>query len=192
MDGVWDETVDNHEIIGNMITNNGQCGIHIYEGRNCQIKDNVINENGYGFLRYTAGIWLHQSTSNIIENNTIHGNRIGLNIVQSHENIIRKNEIDSSEVTGIKLKQTSNNKILNNVIHDNKIGILLHMVSQCRIGYNDIYLNSMFGMISIFSTGNAANNWWGNSVVGPFLRMIRIVPPFAPIVIPWSPTRIND
>ena len=191
IDGIWSETVDNHIIIGNTVTDNGQCGIHIYEGRNCKINDNIVKNNGHGFTLYTSGIWLHQSSANIIDNNTISDNKNGIYLVQSHENKVTNNEISDNYWIGLELKQTSNNEILNNIIHDNKIGIYLRSGSQSRINHNDIYLNSLFGLVSIISTGNAANNWWGSSVIGPYGKTIRIFFPIIPIVAPWSLSRIN-
>ena len=192
MDGIWSETVDNHVIVGNTVTDNSQCGIHIYEGRNCKINDNIVTNNGYGYILYTSGIWLHQSSNNIIDNNTIDDNKNGFCLVQSHENVVTNNKISDNYWSGLELKQTSNNEIRNNIIHDNKIGIYLQSTSQSKINQNDIYLNSLFGLVSIVSTGSAVNNWWGSSVIGPYGKTFRIFFPIIPIVAPWSLSRVNS
>jgi len=188
VDGVWDEGVDGHTISCNTITHNGQAGVHLDEGRICEITDNIINDNGFGteFRGIaTAGILLHQSTVNTISDNTIFNNKNGLFIRQSQSNYILRNTVIENDRNGAYLLQTSSTNMKENVFIDNKIGISLLVASGFQINNNDIYTNQIFGLVAIIGIGTATENYWGN-VWGPYMgNIVRIIPPF-PIVFPWS------
>ena len=192
VDGIWDETVDDHLIIDNEIHHNGQSGIHLEEGRDCKIRNNIIYGNGFGeFGKYGAGIYLVQSTSNLIDNNEIFDNKRGIDFRQSHFNELSDNNIYGNKLAGIQLWQTSSNKIFNNNIRENLFGMVLIFASNFKISYNDIYLNDLFGLVSIVSVGGASFNWWGN-MFGPYMVKMLRLPPLLTIVTPWSLTRINE
>lgn len=188
VDGVWDEGVDGHTISYNTISHNGQAGVHLDEGRICEITDNIINNNGFGtdFRGIaTAGILLHQSTVNTMSYNTVFNNKNGLFIRQSQSNYITDNTIIENDRNGVYLLQTSSTNINRNVIIDNKIGISLLVASGFKINNNDIYTNQIFGLVAIIGIGTATENYWGN-VWGPYMgNIVRIIPPF-PIVFPWA------
>jgi nitrous oxidase accessory protein len=191
VDGIWDETVDDHLITDNIIHHNGQSGIHLEEGRDCKIRNNIIYGNGYGeFGKSGAGIILYQSTSNIIDNNDVYDNNRGIYLQQSHYNEISDNEIYGNEKAGIDLHQTSGTQIFNNNIKENFVGLLLMFANNFQILYNDIYLNSLFGLVSVLSVGAATLNWWGH-MFGPYMVQILRIPPLITMVTPWSINRNN-
>jgi len=191
VDGIWDETIDNHEIIGNTIEGNGQYGIHIQEGRNCKISNNCIHSNGDKnvFQNYGGGIWLYQSTYNIINNNTIYENMRGIHITESHWNDVMNNIIHHNDKAGLEFGQTSSNVVSYNDIYYNDIGIFVVYASRFGIIYNDIYFNDKYGLLTIWGSGDAKMNWWGRGIWGPYSagQMLRI--PCTVIVSPWSTER---
>ncbi len=191
VDGVWDETIDDHLIMDNYIHHNGQSGIHLEEGRDCKIKNNRIYNNGFGeFGRAGAGILFLHCTSNSIVNNEIFNNKRGIHLDQSHSNEISDNDIYKNKRVGIDFDQTSRNQVFNNVVRENFIGFFLKFASGFRISYNDIYLNNLFGMVSFMSFGSATFNWWGN-MFGPYMVQMLRLPPLLTMVVPWSTHRIN-
>jgi len=188
VDGVWDEGVDGHTISCNIITHNGQAGIHLDEGRICEINENNITDNGFGTefgSIATAGILLHQSTLNTINDNSIINNKNGLFIRQSQSNYITGNVVIGNERNGAYLLQTSSTTVIDNVFSENKIAISLLIASGFKINNNDIFTNKLFGLVAIIGIGTATDNYWGN-VWGPYMgNIVRLPPPF-PIVFPWS------
>jgi len=188
VDGVWDEGVDGHTISCNNITHNGQSGIHLDEGRLCEINDNNVSYNGFAteFSSIaTAGILLHQSTLNTINDNFIFNNKNGLFIRQSQSNYIMGNIVIGNERNGAYLLQTSSSTVNENVFSENRIAISLLVASGFKINNNDIFTNKFFGLVAIIGIGTATDNYWGN-VWGPYMgNIVRIPPPF-PIVFPWS------
>ncbi|MFE3845709.1 nitrous oxide reductase family maturation protein NosD, partial [Thermoplasmatota archaeon] len=192
IDGIWDEGVDDHLIIGNTISNNGQSGIHLFEGKSCIISNNIIDHNGYGGdvrAFYTAGILLISSISNSIDNNTIINNNKGIDISKSNSNTLKNNIVRGNGV-GLYMSETSSHRIHYNLISENNLGIFMMIASGFELTYNDIYTNNVLGLVSIIGIGTATNNWWGN-IFGPYMgNTVRFIPPI-PILFPWTLTGPN-
>jgi len=97
---------------------------------------------------------------------------------------------------GILLIQTSTNNVFYNVISENNFGILIFFATGFTISYNDITVNSIYGLCAILGIGTATWNYWG-SIWGPYLGgVMRIIPPL-PIVFPYSavpniPTNLKE
>jgi parallel beta-helix repeat protein len=85
--------------------------IQIEQSQNCNISGNKIQNSG-------NGIWIHSSSYNIIEGNTIWDNYYGIDITGfSVHNLIRNNDISSSHV-GLRF---SDRNVNNTVVSANKI-----------------------------------------------------------------------
>jgi len=85
----------NNTVSGNQISNNQGYGIYIYgspivEGVPNLIKGNTIANNGL------TGLRVESSTSNYIQGNYIQGNEEGLYLLESGNNILRNNTMESN------------------------------------------------------------------------------------------------
>ncbi|GAH44997.1 unnamed protein product, partial [marine sediment metagenome] len=63
--GINNEISNNTQVIGNIITNNGNHGIRIFQSHWCEISGNTITEST------NDGIRVEQSTHNLFESNTV-------------------------------------------------------------------------------------------------------------------------
>ncbi|MFH1424887.1 MAG: right-handed parallel beta-helix repeat-containing protein [archaeon] len=119
-----DGDYSNHNIIGNIVTNNGANdwgsydGIEIYYENNILVQDNVISDNGYN------GLTLYETKDsrvigNTVENNPNHNIRVaGYYSEFSGNNLIQGNTITLDNVeafTGIRVG-TANNQIIDNTV----------------------------------------------------------------------------
>lgn len=94
-------------------------GITLYRSSNNEITGNIIQNND------NCGIYLSQSTHNIIKNNTIQQhvyNGIGI-YDSSNNNTIQKNMLKNNNYCGVNIKISSFNIVRENNFVDNNIGI---------------------------------------------------------------------
>ena len=85
--------------------------IQIELSQNCNISNNKIENSG-------NGIWVHSSSNNMIEGNTIWDNYYGIDITGfSTQNLIRNNDISSSQV-GLRF---SDRNVNNTIVSANNI-----------------------------------------------------------------------
>ena len=121
-------------------------GIYFYNVNYCNVFNNIILNNGYG-------VFLRESTSNMLFNNTILNNNVGIFLSLSSNNILINNTANSNDEFGIRCYNSANNTLINNSVNSNhKNGIVL---SHSNNNYfkNNIILNNNFG-IDIDSTSN--------------------------------------
>ena len=99
--GIAFENLYHSNIVGNIIQNNSDFGVGLFNCFYSVIQDNQISDNNYG-IKITA------SWSNIVNENNITNNTIGVGVESYNE------------------FSTGQNKILNNYITDNDHGVYLH------------------------------------------------------------------
>jgi parallel beta-helix repeat protein len=111
--------------------------IQIEQAQNCNISGNKIENSG-------NGVWLHSSSNNLIEGNTILDNFYGIDITgYSTHNFIRNNDIISSQV-GIRFsdKNANNNIVSANNITSAYTGLFYYFSSQNYVVGNYIAFNN--------------------------------------------------
>ncbi len=103
---------------------------------------------------------LISSNNNIIENNTCHGNKMGITCSSSLNNTIQFNTLIENDADGIYLHQSSNNIISDNYISNNSGGISVFQNSNMNIiSYNRILNHSKFAIINhYYSNSNRFEN----------------------------------
>lgn len=152
--GIIFEFSSSHNLIINNSIFGNQMGMNI-RGQHNRIINNSVYENN------EMAIWLNTDTfnttvvGNIIYNNT----GSGIQLEQSHSNLISKNTIYGSEGNGIDLIYTSGNVIENNTISNTVLGISLWVSSQNNVSSNHVF-NNMGGISLYYSTDNS---FWNNT-----------------------------
>jgi parallel beta-helix repeat protein len=94
-------------------------GIHLLHASNCNISDNNIIGSEWG-----AGIWLYESSRNIIASNNIEGGYTGIRLDFSSENFAYSNNVESN-LEGIALRNSNDNIFTANSMSSNNNGVRL-------------------------------------------------------------------
>ena len=139
----------------------------------CNISDNNASYNG-------DGIWLQNSSNNIIANNIANSNgNFGIFLFSiCDNNILINNTVNSNNVTGIELWGSNNNMIVNNTALSNDRGIYLFDSSSNILSGNNasdnnygIYHYAIYKMTS--RNNNLTNNIISNNDYGIYLLKSR-------------------
>lgn len=147
----------------------GEAGILMKKAFGCNISDNIIRDNIYD-------IRLFSSFNNTIYNNTLGHfwscDYFGIQMKNSHHNIIKKNTIKSLAVYGfgIHLINSTENLIDSNYIYDCNYGIILEKLSIQNIVTNNTLLANFHGSIHLYDSGhnfiirnNITKTEWGGT-----------------------------
>jgi parallel beta-helix repeat protein len=136
----------NNTIASNIIQNNTQYGVDLFNVPNTTIINNLIRYNAY------SGVYLSGSGSRniLVANNTIESNAYssstpyygGIHLYQSANNTIIGNTVKSNKYYGIYLGGANNNTIANNTIIGNNYGIYSEYQNIYPTN-NGIYLNTI-------------------------------------------------
>ncbi|MEM0488429.1 MAG: NosD domain-containing protein [Candidatus Bathyarchaeia archaeon] len=176
--GVYMNSTSGCTVIGSEFINN-YCAIWLTQSSNIRIESNAIANvslsQGYGIwiknstgnliiknniTRYLYGIYLGGSEGNIIDQNLVKGNGVGMYIYFSFKNTISHNSfIDNRD--GIHLLKSQNNTILLNVLSGNNVGLGLDSSSG-----NVIYHNSFINNSNQLYSNNSTNIWDGGRSLG--------------------------
>ena len=110
------------------------------------------------------GIYLYNSTENVISVNNISNNSVnGILISAGSDNEVSSNKVTSSASAGISIQNSNNNKVCSNILPNNLDGIYLNN-SSTEVHFNQIVGNSRYGLYNQSNgTINATNNWWGSN-----------------------------
>ena len=165
----------NNTITLNNLTSYSQYGIHLYESSNNIITDNNISHKERGItIRYNsnynlitgntvisnnwAGIYLGDSNSNNLTENTISNNSDGIELRYSNSNIIADNAISNNGIGsygyGINLEDSNNNNFTENIISTNRFGIHIIYSSSNNIVYHNSFINNTQNAFD-----GCGNNW---------------------------------
>jgi parallel beta-helix repeat protein len=142
-------------IANNNISSNDRYGILLIESSNSTITDNNVTNNEWGIV-------LDKSNNNIVTKNNVlwnnhYGSSCGINVgLSSNNNIIVDNYVSNNYI-GIGLTgSSSNNTVINNNISNNDCGIgLVFSPSENVIEWNTISSNNEYG---IYFSSSANNN----------------------------------
>ncbi len=154
-------------------------GIHLLYANNCNISDNIVSGNGHG-------IWVYESSDNIIHANTVTGGNLGIKVDHySHRNnvtgnIIQNNKlgIDGIVAIGLVIRRSNHCIVRENVIQDNTCGVELSGVAGTVFTLNTVQNNVEYDfmlydyksyevssgyVLQISSTDNEIyQNYWGD------------------------------
>jgi len=119
-----DETFWNNSIINNTVYNNRPDGIFIGRGTNNFIIDNIVHHNGLGSINPSAGIRISRTSNNVVRGNTVHDNDNGIYLEKSINN-----------------RYTINNTIAGNTVYNNDIGIRVREAQDNTFIENTIFNN---------------------------------------------------
>ena len=144
---------------------------------NVTISDNEI-VNGYIGVALEGGSQGNPASQNIIENNDIHSNEVGVMVDSGDNNIIRNNNIHNND-DGVLISDNhavpEGNQILGNTISDNggknlRTGIVVYSASGNEAHENVISRN-VIGVENTDSENpfDATKNYWG-SLSGPTIQ----------------------
>ncbi|MFE3845957.1 nitrous oxide reductase family maturation protein NosD, partial [Thermoplasmatota archaeon] len=149
-----------NKIYGNIITENN-IGIFLKSSSFNEIYDNYLINN------HDIAIEFEDSTNNVITENSIIDNRIGIfldstphdfNPITS-QNTINANNISNNQGIGIYIRKSSNCTVTNNQVTDNKgAGMFVTYSSNNSFCYNDVASNGGLGIIISSSSDNSIKN----------------------------------
>ncbi|NHJ47287.1 MAG: hypothetical protein FK733_05810 [Asgard group archaeon] len=156
--GIYLAFADNGIIRDSNISYNNGHGIDVADGDNIQIINNTLHDNG-GISN--NGMLVMRLTDSLIYNNTITDSYFGIsssenNLVTYSTNIIYGHQ------WGISCAYDSDCTIYNNEIYDNTLeGIVLEESDDNKVELNEVYLNSRIG---IWSFNGDNNDYFENSI----------------------------
>jgi len=173
MFGIWLENASGNTIIDNQISNNGHWpplggggGIQLIRSDNNVIRDNVITSN-------RVGVYLDRSHNNTVIGNVMSNNSMDFSLSYSDGNIVSGNIITLSEGgIGVDLYGSSGNIISNNTIIGSKIFIFGgEGIRLWRSHNNTVVGNNISGSYYGSFTGldvrvSDGNTFVGNTVSG--------------------------
>ncbi len=136
--------------------NNGNYGIHLRtESNNNTIIGNTLNGFGSGEDVVGCGLYLYNSSYNIITQNTLYYNENGIYLEQSEHNAISENDACNNTFAGIDLDAGSNdNNITRNIVNDNNV-IGIHLSNSDANNFeNNTMIRNRFGLYLEFSNDN--------------------------------------
>ena len=99
-----------------------------------------------------------KTSNNVIKGNTLRYSQLynGLYIYNTSGNLIKDNVIESNKVSGIGLNEASNNDIVNNILNSNEeYGIEVYLSNSNTIENNTASSNSINGLYLEASSGNS-------------------------------------
>ncbi|MDY9926727.1 NosD domain-containing protein [Methanosarcina sp.] len=166
--GIWVSGGGSHKIIGNYISNGH--GIGLFE-TSSDIENNTI-------VNCSEGICLTRLTgSNIVHNNTLMSNDIGIYVGDSGGNSFLNNTISKNNIgillSGSTIDQAGANSLLNNTISNNNIGISLegdssgNLVTSNRVELNKqygVYIKQVNSEVPYNGTNRFYNNIFNNTI----------------------------
>jgi len=152
---------DNMTVRGNICS----CTTNIGYSINCRsIRDSVIENNDCSSVRSSRGIWVYQSSGvRVSANHVTHW--IGVELIQSHNNIIRQNICVDNNVEsmskGILVEECSDNVIVGNTLSSFDYGMWLeksfdNIYKENVLGYSDNY--------GIYLTRSNENLFFSNTI----------------------------
>jgi parallel beta-helix repeat protein len=134
---------DQNIISHNIITHHESCGIYLSHSQDNILSDNRINNNN-------IGVCIYNSNKNTISNNIIESNSYyGIKLDRSSENIISDNQINKNK-NGVDVTRSSDrNVIVNNNINENNYGIVISSSRKNYIKKNNFIDNQKSAFITV-------------------------------------------
>jgi parallel beta-helix repeat protein len=135
---------------GLMMSGRDGSGICLRNAANGELVNNIVDSN-------TIGIFLEDSTSNNLTNNTCYNNSVdGIRFLDSDTNTVANNNCTSNGI-GIFLGNSHSNTITNNTCNNNKIGVRLDESDSNTVTNNTLLGNTEHDIYHSDSTSLALN-----------------------------------
>lgn len=145
--GIYFRNVKNGRIEDCQISKNKERGIFLYNSSNNVISNNIISNNN-------MGIYLEDSPNNVIAGNTVEMNtRYGIYLMRSFYNTVSDNVLNKDGLYGLRIYSSSGNTVSGNIMASNDKGIFLDKSFKNTISSNTIEHN-IKGMAIWRSTSN--------------------------------------
>lgn len=154
---VWVTYSSNNKVTLNTIANTSMS-----QGYGIWLKNstrNLVSSNNISLQSY--GMYLGYADYNLILNNHLKDNRIGMYFYSSSGNTITSNQLTDNLNGGIHLLASSNNTITLNMLSNNAVGLGLD-----RSDNNCIYNNNFMNNTQQVYSNNSTNIWDGGSIKG--------------------------
>jgi nitrous oxidase accessory protein len=159
------------------IDGQGKGSVLLLQADGIVIKNLIITNSGDSHDRVDAGI-LVRSSRNRIHNNRIKNTLFGIDLQESHENLITNNEISSKDLKlglrgdGIRVWASHNNIFRKNFIHDSRDMVIWY--SNDNIIEENKGSNNRYSLHFMYSGGNQVRkNSYHHNSVGIFLMYSR-------------------
>ncbi|MCO5383754.1 MAG: right-handed parallel beta-helix repeat-containing protein [Methanosarcina barkeri] len=155
---VFHITADNVTINGfNITRSQGKSGIY------CSGSDSNVTGNKLSYNMY--GVYIHDSSRNILENNEVNNNSLGIYLRNSNNNQLSSNNVSgvgifvgfNNEAWGIYLEDSNDNKLMSNSISGLWEGVNLTNSSNNELNNNSI-LDNYFSLVLVNSNNNNVLN----------------------------------
>ena len=151
----------NNITIKNFDIDNFGAGIHLFSSSDNILADNTVKNN-------IIGIYAKDDSNNnlIVNNNANNNDKNGIDIQYTHYNTLFGNNVINNKLYGIISLYSSNNKILNNYIENAMqfSGIYLFESRDNTLSYNRMINNNHNGLL--LSGNNSGNFIFGNDFIG--------------------------
>lgn len=173
------EYCNNCTILDNRISAAAYCAINFHTIKLCTITDNELQGYLYGiFLGDSSeniifgnncteciiGIELFISVENNVTRNIFSKNMVGIYISSSATNSIKNNVAVNNGWHGISLYGSSDNDLINNSIYKNNItGIAVSVNSNNNLIYNNNFIENYLN-----AQDNGTTNLWDNGIIGNY------------------------
>jgi len=139
-------------------------GVLLAYSSNNTIMSNKIRDQSVTAIDLSSG----DNENNIIQDNIIQGNYIGIDIEYCAGTLLKYNTIVSNSY-GIFVYQALNSNIRRNTIVRNYYGIYAVQTEGTTLRWNNIFLSYLYGLTVDACSVSAPVNWWG-ATTGPVVN----------------------
>jgi len=155
-----------NEIMNSTISYNAGNGIFLWKQRDYYFTNYIVIVNNSCEYNQEHGIFLDDSDSNTITDNTVGYNQCGIYLELSKSNKLRRNICNGNDNTGIRLQSSRMNTLDNNSCDANNHGIYLWKSYECTIINNSCSSNNLSGIGLSTTTSNTLshNRMSGDSI----------------------------
>lgn len=152
-----------NDVTGNRIEHNALGGIHVLGGRR-----NLLAKNHLRLNDSAAVILSDFSSGNVVEENVLEENTLGIWLHQVSQNELRGNTVTDSAQAAILLEAAERNTVCGNRLEGNANGVRLSDASFNRVRSNRIEANGVGMLVLGASLENevSLNNFLGNVQAG--------------------------
>ncbi|MHA3964811.1 MAG: right-handed parallel beta-helix repeat-containing protein [Candidatus Thorarchaeota archaeon SMTZ1-45] len=144
--GIYLENVTYSKLIGNILYNNAFI-IYLKDSHSVLIKNNTCTSN-------SLSIKLEASNSNTVVNNNCTGNSDGIYLNNSNSSTVMNNTLNSNDNYGIYLEYSYSNTVVNNTCTSSPLYGIVLMESNSNILANNTCANNDYGIYLYFSDLN--------------------------------------
>lgn len=152
------------------IDNGGKGTVMLLDTDGAQVRNMTLRNSGRSFNDIDSGIQV-RGNYNVIKDNVIEDTLFGIDLQQSENNVVRRNEISSKNVSlglrgdGVRMWYSFSNIIEENEIHDSRDNMVV-WYSRDNIMRNNTATRGRYSMHFMYSQYNLVENnrFWNNSV----------------------------